>query len=339
MNSRMSKTRQSPLASRFAAVAAVAAAVVLSPAPAAAQNALLLVNGEPITAFDIEQRTKFHTLVSRDHKAPPRQQVIDELIDEKLKVQVGKRYLLEIPDKDVDTAYGEMAKRMSMNGDQLTKVLGAQGIGPETLKNRIRADIVWTQIVRGRFQQSLQVREKDVLEAMESKKGGPPGAAGAAGTPGTPGTPGADNAATANYEYRLTPILFVVPRGSGTPIVEGRTREAEALRSRFQGCDEGLPFAKAIRDVAVRNPITKTSADLPPALRDILDKTPVGKLTAPEVTQNGVEVFALCSKKETNADSSAKRQAREEIFSKQFQSKASRYLAELRKAAMIEHPK
>jgi peptidyl-prolyl cis-trans isomerase SurA len=258
--------------------------------------------------------------VSQDHKAPPRQKVVDELIDEKLKVQVGKRYQLEIPDKDVDTAYGEMAKRMRMNSDQLTKVLAQQSVGPETLKSRIRADIVWTQIVRGKFQQSLQVREKDVLEAMESKKG-------------------SEGAAVMNYEYHLLPILFVVPRGSATAVVEGRTREAEALRSRFQNCEEGTPFAKAIRDVAVRNQITKTSADLPPALREILDKTPVGKLTAPEVTQNGVEVFALCSKKETTADTTGKRQAREEIFSKAFQSKASRYLAELRKAAMIEHPK
>jgi len=320
----MSKTRQCPFALQLVAAAAIVAAIASSPAPAWAQNALLLVNGEPITGFDIEQRSKFHTLVSQDHKAPPRQQVIDELIDEKLKVQVGKRYQLEITDKDVDTAYGEMGKRMHMSSDQLTKVLAQQGIGPETLKNRIRADIVWSQIVRGKFQQSLQVREKDVLEAMENKKGG---------------TTGTDNAAPTNYEYRLTPILFVVPRGSAAPVVEGRTREAEALRSRFQNCDESLPVAKAIRDVAVRSPITKTSADLPPALREILDKTPVGKLTAPEVTQNGVEVFALCSKKETTADTTAKRQAREEIFSKAFQSKASRYLAELRKAAMIEHPK
>src|SRR5262245_55975155 len=142
MSSWMSKTRQSFLASPLVVAAAIVAAAAAS--PATAQNALLLVNGEPITAFDIDQRTRLHTLVSQDHKAPPRQQVIDELIDEKLKVQVGKRYLLEIPDKDVDTAYGEMAKRMRMNGDGLTKVLAQQGIGPETLKNRIRADIVWS---------------------------------------------------------------------------------------------------------------------------------------------------------------------------------------------------
>ena len=315
MTSRMSHPRDARTAWRLAAVAAAAILVAL-PTCARAQNAVLLVNGEPITAYDIDQRSKFHQLVS--HKTPPRQEIINELIDEKLKIYVGKRYQLELGEKDVDTAYGEMAKRMRMNGDQLTKVLAQNGIGAETLKNRIKADIVWSQIVRGRWGQSLQVREKDVLEAAE-KKGGEAGAV--------------------TYEYSLRPILFVVPRGSAAAIVEGRTREAEALRARFQNCDEGIPFATALRDVAVRNAITKTSADLAPALREILDKTPVGKLTAPEVTQNGVEVFAVCSKKETTADSAAKRQAREEIFSKQFQAKASRYLEELRKGAMIEHLK
>jgi peptidyl-prolyl cis-trans isomerase SurA len=317
MSSRMFQTRDARTIWQLAAIAATAAVVAL-PTPATAQNAIMLVNGEPITAYDIEQRSKFHQLVSQ--KSPPRQDVVNELIDEKLKVQVGKRYQLELPEKDVDNAYGEMAKRMRLSGDQLTKVLAQNGIGAETLKNRIKADIVWSQIVRGRWGQSLQVREKDVLEAME-KKGGEAGTV------------------AVTHEYTLQPILFVVPRGAAAAVVEGRTREAEALRTRFQNCDEGLPFAKALRDVAVRNPITKTSADLPPALREILDKTPVGKLTAPEVTQNGVEVFALCSKKETTADSAAKRQTREEIFSKQFQAKANRYLAELRKGAMIEHLK
>jgi peptidyl-prolyl cis-trans isomerase SurA len=315
MSSRMFQTRDARTIWQLAAIAATAAVVAL-PTPATAQNAIMLVNGEPITAYDIEQRSKFHQLVSQ--KSPPRQDVVNELIDEKLKVQVGKRYQLELPEKDVDNAYGEMAKRMRLSGDQLTKVLAQNGIGAETLKNRIKADIVWSQIVRGRFQQSLQVREKDVLEAMEKKTG---------------------DASAVTYEYSLRPILFVVPRGSAAAVVEARTREAEALRTRFQNCDEGIPFANALRDVAVRNAITKTSADLPPALREILDKTPVGKLTAPEVTQNGVEVFALCSKKETTADSAAKRQTREEIFSKQFQAKANRYLAELRKGAMIEHLK
>ena len=36
--------------------------------PAAAQAVVLMVNGDPITAYDIDQRAKFTQLVS--HKAP-----------------------------------------------------------------------------------------------------------------------------------------------------------------------------------------------------------------------------------------------------------------------------
>ena len=58
-----------------------------------AQQVVVLVNGDPITAFDIEQRTKLTQLTA--NKTPSRQEVIDELIDEKLKLQLLKRYSIE----------------------------------------------------------------------------------------------------------------------------------------------------------------------------------------------------------------------------------------------------
>jgi hypothetical protein len=100
------------------------------------------------------------------------------------------------------------------------------------------------------------------------------------------------------YDYTLRPILFVVPRGD-TAFQEARRKDAEALRARFTACDSGLLFARSMRDVAVREPITKNSSDLVPALRQILDKTDVGHLTPPETTSKGIELFALCEKKET----------------------------------------
>ena len=70
--------------------------------------------------------------------------------------------------------------------------------------------------------------------------------------------------------------------------------------------------------VVVRDPITKNSSELRPALRDILDKTEIGHLTAPETTPQGVELFALCAKKETK-DTPEKAQAREKLFAEQFE--------------------
>ena len=51
---------------------------------------------------------------------------------------------------------------MRITPDQLTKSLESQGIRPDTLKDRIKADMVWTSLVRGRYKESLQVGEKDV---------------------------------------------------------------------------------------------------------------------------------------------------------------------------------
>ena len=46
------------------------------------------------------------------------------------------------------------------------------GVDAITLKSRIRADIAWQQIVRGKFQSSLQIREKDVADKLASSQKG-----------------------------------------------------------------------------------------------------------------------------------------------------------------------
>ena len=144
-----------------------------------------------------------------------------------------------------------------------------------------------------------------------------------------------DSAPALGYDYTLRPILFVVPHGDAA-LAEARRRDAEALRGRFSSCDNGLALARALRDVAVREPITKNSSELAPALRDILDKTEIGHLTAPETTSQGIELFALCERKETKLETPEKREIRDKMFSEQFQTKAKNLLRDLRRQAMIE---
>jgi peptidyl-prolyl cis-trans isomerase SurA len=91
-----------------------------------------------------------------------------------------------------------------------------------------------------------------------------------------------------------------------------------------------------LRDVAVRDPIVKSSADLGPELRKILDGIEVGKLTSPEVTPQGVQMFALCARKENKLDAAGTKEVRDQMFAEQFQAKSKRYLEVLRKSAMIE---
>ena len=191
---------------RRLAIAAILATAATLPHPAAAQQVAVIVNGAPITTYDIEQRTKFTMLAN--HKPPARSQVVQDLIDEKLKVQAGQRYKLEVTDSDVENAYATMGQRMHFTSEKLTQALAQGGVDALTLKARIRADISWQQIVRGKFQSSLQITEKDVLNKLESSN--------------------KNDKDETGFEYTLRPILFVVPRGAAEGVIDGRKREAEA---------------------------------------------------------------------------------------------------------------
>lgn len=279
---------------------------------ASAQQIVVIVNGDPITALDIEQRAKLMQISG--NKAPPRQQVLDELINEKLKVREAKRFGLEVTDAEVDQSFGAMASRMRLTPDQLVQALSKSGIHPSTLKSRIRADTTWQQLVRGRYQSVLQIGDKDLLATASTPED------------------------SVGFDFTLRPIVFFVPTGSDSNAFEARKREAESLRARFGNCDEGIAFARALKDVAVRDQITRSSADIPGELRKALDGMEVGKLTPPEVTKVGIEMFAICGKKESAADNTpGRRKARETLMAERFEQQSKKYLAEVRRSAMIEY--
>jgi peptidyl-prolyl cis-trans isomerase SurA len=92
-----------------------------------------------------------------------------------------------------------------------------------------------------------------------------------------------------------------------------------------------------MRNATIRGVLTKTSADIPAVLREVLDKTPIGHLTAPEVTKQGVEMVALCGRKPTTVDTPRKREIRDKMYVEKYEAKSKSYLQQVRKAAMIEY--
>jgi peptidyl-prolyl cis-trans isomerase SurA len=297
--------------SLIAGCAMALAALTVSASPLRAQSVAVLVNGEPITNYDIEQRTKLHFLTTQ--KQMPRQEVINQLIDEKVKIKEGKKYGVDPGVSDIEQSYSGMSSRMRITTDQLTKSLESHGIRPDTLKARLKADMVWTSLVRGRFKESLQVGEKEV--------------AAAAG----------DQSQTEAFEYQMQPIILIVPKGAAPAAIESRKKEADALRERIQSCESANSYFKSMQNAAIRDVVTKTSADLPGPLRELLDKTPIGHLTAPEITKQGVEMVALCGRKPTTVDTPKKREIREKMYTDKYEKKSKDYLQEIRKAAMIEY--
>jgi peptidyl-prolyl cis-trans isomerase SurA len=275
---------------------------------------VVIANGSPITEYDIQQRMKLDAI---SQKSPNRQQAINDLIDDRLKIARAKVYGLEVGDSEITGAFENMAGRQHITLAQFTQVLERSGISPNTVKARIRAEMTWQQLIRGKYNSSLQIGDSDIAKALKDKNEG--------------------DAPAVGYIYTLYPVMVVVARGSSEATISAKRSEAENLRSRFASCADGLAMARGLRDVAVRDPIIRNSSDLSPQLRDLLGNIQVGRLTPPEVTAQGLQMFAVCNKKESATDSPQKREMREQLFVKRFESESKKYLDEIRKAAMIEY--
>jgi peptidyl-prolyl cis-trans isomerase SurA len=280
-----------------------------------AQQVVALVNGIPITQLDVDQRTKLEQMSTQ--KPPPRQQVLNELIDELLEIHEAKKFEIEVPDSEVQRSYASVGDRMGLDPQKLTEILARAGASEATLKARLRAQLAWTALIRGRFKASLEIADTDVESQLHLHD--------------------TDEKKSVGYEYTMRPIVLIVPTGSPAAAFEARKREADALRTRFTDCNVGITFARALNEVAVRDQVIKFSADLPEQSRAIVDGTEVGHLTPPETTNEGVQMFAVCSKRETKTDTPEKKQIREQMFEKKFGAKAKRYMQEIRSQAMIEY--
>jgi peptidyl-prolyl cis-trans isomerase SurA len=289
--------------------------LILAGTPARAQNIVVMVNGDPITDFDIDQRTKLDQLTTQ--KTPARQDVINELIDDRVKIKEGKKYGVDPGVSDINQSYEGMAQRMRISPDQLTKSLEVKGVRPETLKGRMKAEMVWTSLVRGRYKEKLMVGEKDVADKVREG--------------------GNEKLQIEGTEYKMQPIVLIVPRGSSPAFTETRQKEAETYRARVTSCEEANSLFRSTPNATIRESVTKTTADLPEALRKVLDDTPIGHLTAPEVTKSGIEMVVLCARKPTTIDTPKKREIREKMYSEKYEKTQKAYLEEIRKAAMIEY--
>lgn len=285
-------------------------------APASAQSIAILVNDQAITDYDIAQRTRLLQLTGASGNA--RQRATEELIEERLKMQEAKRIGVSVSDEEVNRALAGIAERTGTGTvSRLAQALGSSGVNIGTLKDRFRAEIAWSQVVRQRFQREVQIRDADVLAALRGK--------------------GEDAEDQKTMEYDLNQVIVVVPANASNTLLAQRKRDAQKIAANISSCANVRSVASAFRDVTVREVGSRTRQQLDDTLGPIIEATPIGRATAPSRQQAGFELFVVCDRREVTGFEAARSPIESELRNERGMILARRLLRDLRADALIEY--
>ncbi len=127
----------------------------------------ILVNDDPISDYDIDQRERFLAITTQQQPSPAlKKEATDMLIDERLQLQEGRKVGVTPDEDDVTKILEDMAEKNNLTVDGLATALGQAGVNIKTLKDRIRAQLVWQEAVRRKFRRDVQIGDADVDKAM-----------------------------------------------------------------------------------------------------------------------------------------------------------------------------
>lgn len=295
------------------ALTAVPAVSLIAPTAAAASEIKYVVNGIPVTSYDIQRRAAFLKL---QRKGGGTQAAADEMIDQTLRSAEMARLGIRISDQQVDDSYKRFAQGNKMPLKALDQIMSQSGVTKSHFKEFIRAQMGWNQALAARYRsKGGGMTEQDMVRQMLKQGGNKPSAT----------------------EYMLQQVIFVVPASERKATLGKRKREAEAMRQRFAGCDSTRQFAKGLLDVTVRDLGRVLAPELPPDWAEQIKGTKTGGATAVRETERGIEFIGICSQREVSDDKVAQLvfQAESGKGNEKADELSKQYTAELREKAKI----
>lgn len=295
---------------RVGMLAVFAAGIVVMPhGTAQAQAIALVVNGDPVTTVDVEQRMKLlHVL----RQPASREAALESMIIDRLKYREASHYGISVNDNEIGEALNLDAARLKIPAQQLLNEIQAAGIQKDHFTGYFKAELGFYVLVKA-LNKGVEASEVAVRAEL-AKSGG-------------------KNSITL---YTVRQVVFTLSATDGPAVIAARAKEAEALRGRFSNCHDGLEYAKTLPGVAVREQFSRTSTTIPAPLKELLDKTPIGHLTPPSRTPTGIELIAICERGPPKDDTDIRKTISDRLVQAHIDQDMIARIKDLRSRAIVE---
>ena len=281
-----------------------------------------VVNNEAISIPDLVARIDIAIVASRlraseDLRRQLAPQVLRSLIDERLKVQEAERLGVTVREAEMANARRSVEQRNGIAAGGLDDFLRSQGLDVATVTDQLRAEILWSKLVRGRLGVAVSVGEGEVDEALarlEANRGRP--------------------------EYRVAEIFLAV---------ESSEQEGEvgaAATSLYEQLAAGANFGQ----IASQFSQSATAAvggdigwvlegELPSEIEAVLVQLEPGSIAPPVRAFDGYTIVSLIDRRTVLSEAPAagpdREAIRQEIGERRLEMLARRYMRDLHRSAFI----
>ncbi|HEX2943414.1 MAG TPA: peptidylprolyl isomerase [Rhodopila sp.] len=244
-----------------------------------------VVNGDVISNVDIDNRARLFALstgmpVSPDIVDRLKPQILRQLIDEKLRIQEAERQKIVVQDAQIAAAIKDIESRNGMPPGVLRQKLQSDGVSYRTLVDQVRAQLAWSEVLRGMIAGHVSITPAEVQEQQKLAA-----------------------QQTGQMEYRIGEIFIPIDDPSNTADAQ---RFAETVIGELHA---GAAFPL----VAAQFSQTQSALEggqvgwvqanqLDPAILRIVSQMPVGAISNPVRVPGGISIVTLEAKRQIGHD-------------------------------------
>jgi peptidyl-prolyl cis-trans isomerase SurA len=276
----------------------------------------VLVNQAVITNYDIEQRMQLVDALGGTGDL--RKIAIQQLTEDRVKVQAGKAMGIELPEGAIETGIDEFARQRGLAPEDVDKVLEARKIDRQTMSDFVEAGIMWREVLIQRFRARATPSEEDLDQAL------------------------AIQARQPREVVKLAELAI--------PFAERGEPETLALADQlYRQLSRGGDFAAAAREYSRSATGPEGGAlppmgidEVPPAVRNQVALMRPGQVTRPTPVAGGLALIKLISVRDEPPgtppdpkDPEVRDALRQRLFSERINSFGQGYLQELLSDALI----
>ncbi len=232
------------------------------------------VNGEVITATDVDQRLALVMLANQGSNVPDeekqrlRVQVLRNLIDETLQIQEAKAAEVAVKSEEVNQRYAMVAQNFKRTPQQMTEFLKANGSSERSIKRQIEGELAWNRVLGRKITPFVNVAQEEVQSIIDRL-----------------------NATKGTAEYRMGEIYL-----SGSPETMNETMaNAKRIMEQVQQGGSFAAYARQFSEAstaAVGGDLGWIRAEqLPAALAEASQRMTVGQVAGPIAVPGGVSIL------------------------------------------------